>query len=94
MGGVQRREYVAAIATLLLSGCTQMTDGNMTQEEAEDVFTDVTEIGNTPLEVADAARFTDAEAGVVFWGFEYSPGVVPDGNDIEIKALSIEETDL
>lgn len=84
-----RRTYLQAFATILgvtIAGCT---GENMSEEDANDVLDDVTEVGRIPNDGNGVTRAVDTEAGVVLYlsgiGAHYGGG---------LTAVPLEDTDL
>jgi len=95
---MKRRNHLKAIAAIMgiSSGCIESTNThNLNKETAMEQFTDVTEFESPDQDtVEDAARFTDEEAGVVFWAFRHQASSVGGSSQVEIESLPIEQTKL
>lgn len=91
---MKRRKYISAIAVVLgASGCIE--EGKApSRTEAMDIFTDITGFEAPMEEIDNAARFVDEEAGVVFWGFYHDESMSGGGNQFEVEAKHISDTNL
>lgn len=85
---MQRRKLIVAISVIMgVSGCIEDQETSITKETAMENFTDIKKFESPNDSVVDhAVRFTDEEAGQVFWAFRHSAAASGSSSQLELTS--------